>query len=542
MTGFRRASLCVAIATSLLAMSFVAEAREGFALAPVKLTPTVAEQKLIHSAGAGTVADFSSWDAKANDPKHGAQWGSERTIRAELIYALAIGTNPEWPVQPRGVQLKGARITGSLNLSAGVIAYPLTLTDCYFGNAVDLSDASANKIDFNDSVIVDNFFANHLNARYFFLEKTTVKGALELVDAHISGIVSCRGARLENGLDGERVTVGGSVFLDKGFSASGEVDLSNATIGADLWGDGGSFRNNGHISLDASVVKVGGSVELGEGFESDGEVRFLSAKVGRLRCHGVFNNSNGSLSVRLAGAKISGPFIWTLNKSPTGIVDFEEAEVEDLIDDEASWPKAGSLRLDGFTYQRLTEGAPTAASERLKWLRLQPAKTFLPQPYEQLAHVLREMGHESDALEIAIAEQEEERRYGELSPWGWFKSWILDYTVGYGYKPWRALYWIGLVLVSGAVVFARAHRAGLIQPSEVARQGEQRLFEPFVYSLDVFLPFIDLHQRSDWRLRPKGAPGWSYRFCELYFFLHILAGWALIAIAAAAMSGLVKGG
>ncbi|MGH7839082.1 MAG: hypothetical protein ACREQC_14820, partial [Candidatus Binataceae bacterium] len=65
------------------------------------VTPTPPEEKLIKAAYNGNLENYSdrnSADPAANDPANGATWGEERTIRAEIIYALVVGTNPDWPV------------------------------------------------------------------------------------------------------------------------------------------------------------------------------------------------------------------------------------------------------------------------------------------------------------------------------------------------------------------------------------------------------------------------------------------------------------
>src|SRR5207249_10574398 len=66
-------------------------------------------------------------------------------------------------------------------------------------------------------------------------------------------------------------------------------------------------------------------------------------------------------------------------------------------DEEKSWPGEGKLFLDGFTYDRISEDSPLTAQSRIEWLHRQPHHKFLPQPYEQLASVLRNMGHEREA-------------------------------------------------------------------------------------------------------------------------------------------------
>src|SRR5262245_11044757 len=79
-----------------------------------------AEMKVLRAAPAGEVAwggpsqkDFDL----ANDPGKANTWGGERTIRAALIRWLCVDQEAREYVDPRGLQIHGARIEGALDLS-----------------------------------------------------------------------------------------------------------------------------------------------------------------------------------------------------------------------------------------------------------------------------------------------------------------------------------------------------------------------------------------------------------------------------------------
>jgi hypothetical protein len=116
------------------------------------------------------------------------------------------------------------------------------------------------------------------------------------------------------------------------------------------------FLNPLGVALDADGVVVGGTAYLRHGFQAEGEVRLVNGRV------------------------------------------------RQLSDDEASWPTPGNLQLDGFVYTAIVAG-PADAATRLRWLARQPPRSFRPQPYEQLAKVLRESGHEDDAIRVLIAKE-----------------------------------------------------------------------------------------------------------------------------------------
>jgi hypothetical protein len=63
-----------------------------------------------------------------------------------------------------------------------------------------------------------------------------------------------------------------------------------------------------------------------------------------------------------------------------------------------------------------------------------------------------------------------------------------------------------------------------------------------VYSLENFLPVVDLHQGEYWRpnpgLRDSGTIPAS--LLHWYLWLHILAGWILTPLLFAGLSGLIR--
>ena len=167
-----------------------------------------------------------------------------------------------------------------------------------------------------------------------------------------------------NALNAEGAQVTGSVYLCAAdttpFHATGKVSLSGATIGGQLDCGGAQFENAGGYALNAERMKVDGS--------------FLWQKI-------VAGDIKGRISLAAA-------------------------HVGDLVDDPESWPGGNEqLDLDGFTYDRIVN-SPTDAKRRKAWLEKGTRRegTFLPQPYTQLAKVLRQMGHDTEARSILEAQ------------------------------------------------------------------------------------------------------------------------------------------
>ena len=134
-------------------------------------------------------------------------------------------------------------------------------------------------------------------------------GAVRLLGAHISGDLACNGTQLRNdsgpALHGERLQVGGSIFLHSGFIATGAgelgaVRLLGAHISGDLGCDGAQLRNDSGPALRGSGLQVGRSMFLRNGFMATGAgelgaVRLLGAHIsGDLACNGTqLRNDSG---------------------------------------------------------------------------------------------------------------------------------------------------------------------------------------------------------------------------------------------------------
>ena len=121
-------------------------------------------------------------------------------------------------------------------------------------------------------------------------------------------------------------------------------------------------------------------------------------------------------------------------------------------------------------------------------------------------------------------------------------------AIGYGYPPWLSfVYILGFVLL-GWGVFSRAQKEDIMQSTkeETLSPRADARFDPFIYSLDVFLPIVDLHQESYWHpdvTAPAGKDylgrplGYWFRF---YFWFHIAMGWIFSTLAVVAFTGVVR--
>jgi len=343
-------------------------------------------------------------------------------------------------------------------------------------------------------------------------------------------------------LNVEASKIGSNVFLGSGFKAEGEVNLLGATIDGDLDCSGAEFLNASGRALNVEASKIGRNALFRDGFQAQGQVNLL-------------------------GATIRGLQIVNVLEAEQTILDLRLTEVGTFWDDEGSWPKEGNLRLDGFRYERLYEASPFQADSRKKWLRRQSPDKFLPQPYEQLAAVLRKMGHERDARLVMIEKNQERARFTHFPQQGWWWYNVFGRLIGYGYAPWRALAISVAMILLGWFLFYQGFSHDLISPTRenayvktpnghlvLGKSGRPEIskdypvFNPLVYSLESFIPLIRFDQSGSWAPNANSSTEISTfhlqaptgRFLRYYLYFHIAAGWLFTSLWVGAVTGLAK--
>jgi len=490
-----------------------------------------AELKLVDAAPqralmwAGPNTDASS---PLNDPSKASQWPPARTIRAALIRWLAADPQARPYVHPSGLGIGGAAIDGQLDLSYLTLSAPVTIVNSAIPKGIDFSFGHLQSLDLSRDVTGD-----------ITGDRATVTGDLQLIGGRYGAI------------SGDRITITGDLeFIGGDF---GPVSLFRAEIGGSLDCSAGRFVG-GTDPLSIVEATIRGDASFNNGFTTNGVVDLTLAQIGRglsfKDAHFIGAGVNGLNADR---ATIDGTFYWdSVARTPGTELNLTSARTAALWDDTASWPATGNLFIDDFVYGDIT-GGPNDAQTRLRWLARQPTG-YRPQPYGQLAKVMRERGSDVGAVDVMMAKEDARRDLGGL---GWSErlwSRVLDATIGYGYRPMRALWWIFSFVALGSVLFELGYRERAITPTEPAaydafvQSGEPpRHYPPFnavVYSLENFLPVVDLNQGTYWRPNPRHGTGGRLRalsgtLLRWYLWVHILAGWVITPLLAAGLSGLV---
>ena len=507
-------------------------------------TMTKAELSLLHAAAAGEwgYAGPPDADAPVNLPEFSETgdadrklqpWGSERNIRAGLIRWLSVALPAKTLVDPLGLRVKGSRIVGSLNLEAVDVPFPLELQSCRLMDTVRIS-------------------------------RCTVPN-LSLAGSWTKDIVAIG------------LVVSGSVVMNGGFHADGEIDLVGAKIDGDLdFMDATILHGNASggwaivaDNLKATNVQLSASWWAHKGFRAEGTVSFPGAMItgdfgayGAEFTAGLEHEEALNLQRAVVGGRLT---LGNVNKDPKensqetlspfevhrGLIDLRGTRCHTF--EESDW--RNEVLLDGFTYE-ITE-RQWEAKTRIPWL--EGDTSGATQPYYQLARYFEGIGKSADAKQVRIALEK------KLYPQDDNPLKFLKKSIGYGYRPENALIGIMATCLIGWIVYRRSHRMGLMVPSDTdaaeALRSTGKLppdyprFHPLIASLENTFPLIKLGQADNWQPDPSPASPFKgsvfqrlrqlvalKRSLRWIVWAQILLGWLLATLFVAAVTGLIRHG
>jgi hypothetical protein len=283
----------------------------------------------------------------------------DRAIRAEVIRALLLGAADREPGHTPGVRIRGARVTGRLDLMGATVTCPLVCEHCDFEQELRFVESVTRTVRIVQSRLpafngtrmrldgILNLWTCEI-AGVLRLDQAKITGQLCLEDAvigppgggaeavaasgltvdgsaqcarlisrgpvtltvaEITGSLELTGARLsypgQRALAADRIVIGGR--LDgRGMRVAGETLLRNAHVRAGLVLVAAALDNPGGVALNAGGLTVDGGVFLTGGFGAAGEVRLLGAHLGaNLTLSGAELSNPGGIALNLDRATMS---------------------------------------------------------------------------------------------------------------------------------------------------------------------------------------------------------------------------------------------
>lgn len=543
---------------------------------------TQAERDLLEAAVKGKAVVVKG--APAPDEKNG--WTDDHTIRAVFLRHVLLHPK-RYAVDPRGIKIKRARIEGRLDLTSATIDHPLAFTSVRFEARPDFCDATVHKLEFWSCFLPDGLTAERISVGRLLTirnctiervvnEKNSDKSAVNLINARIGGNLTLSGSTINNpageAIQAGSITVAGEVFAC-GLTARGSVEFIGASIRGDLDCRKATFnnpQNKSHMKAGALMVNgttIGGRLILTEFKQPPiGHILLRGCTIGELRfdkkswpkntpgapppwnvdLHGCTYDRIGShAKVRELEALLALlPDTWDENGAPEVV--FYPQPYEQLI-------------------KVLRQTGHDGTAREIAILKQNALRRYLK----------RQSQHQTDFSHCL-------RR---------FALWFLWWSAGYGYRSYLAFLYSVVLILLGSIAFTQAyldkqllpakelayiHKCATLKPTsqtnvdlyeecdwyfkpirldtaslfgphfwgtvtrplqpdpphELRVPKDYVPFQPIAYSIDVFVPILDLHQETNWM--PKD--GW-WRF---YMWLHIGLGWLFSTIWVAGLSGLIK--
>lgn len=322
---------------------------------------------------------------------------------------------------------------------------------------------------------------------YVHFDGCTIHGDIDIEGAEMKAL-KLDGSTVTS-LKGTRARIRGSIYLRWGFTAQEGVDLSGSWIEGSLTFRGGTLRpDNKGYCLKLRHTTVGGTLYLGP---KNREEEREDPKAG----------------------KRSGMVVLD------GSIDLSGLRVREFVDHREAYALIRNGRhiiLDGFEYDRLGGLSPTDWRFRVRdwfglqkdvwscvgmrqcWLRLwsdlwtrradqtgeaRPEPQFYPQPFERLARVLKDMGHDDDAKTVMYQKREAQHYFNLLQlpnknrkmwrllgdrlsfPLRWTIILLYGKIAGYGYRMGMLATVISVLVLVQIAGLSMAANARLIAPA-----------------------------------------------------------------------------
>lgn len=515
-----------------------------------------------------------------------------RTIRAEVLRYFLLGGCKAWPVDGRGVDLRGAFVKGRLDLSFAKTRGATRLRACHFDTILTAEQTHFDLLDLSGSTVRGLFAQVAEITGHFFLDHITATATIDVNSTTVGGSFVCIGAELNvpagTALNVHSSNIFGGVFLHpthseekRGvavpFAATGDVNFSSTTMGGFYAEEVSLDAADAAVALSLTNIICKGPAKL-DGATITGETILYGAHItGDLTVEKAkFTNDKGH-AFNGQRIRVDQSFVWKKVQNGTGAVSLNGAHVAELDDHPDNWPDRDALHLDGFTYDRI-RGKVSTSRDRMAWLENGSyfEGEFRPQPYSQYAKFLRDTGHDDDARNV-LATREKLRRASQRAQFAksghplalpinlWMHFWdlVLRYVVGYGHRPFNSVIALCILITIAVLPAHLAWEEGSFAPNSAVVQtspgwlGYQfgdnpaaawsgdnapgqdwETFNAFAYGVDVVIPIINFGQTEAWApSTTRGRVGW-----HLWWGRWVLTsfGWIVTALGAAAITGIIR--
>ncbi len=523
-------------------------------------------------------SDLTELDLR--NAKIGGQLDFERAELNGLLFMVSIEVGSSLFMNNgskfKEVVLRGAIIKGNLEMDGSKFDSTLDISSIQIGGYINMRKSEFHNINLRGSRIEGNLD----------MGGSTFKGEVDMNSLTVKEDLFMNPIKEE---------VAGGITLTLNTMFVEKVNLVGAKIRGSIDMRGAIFKSNPEID----GMQVEGDLFMNNVEVSKTHILYLTfCEIGR----SLYISGSKLPSLNLSGTKIHKDFYLGSRSSKNSfpspewhegaklvLRNTEVGAIQDLPD---AWPD--KLELEGFTYSRLSgfkpenqEDKPNKENEKksdsksekaidwsekfkemnrkkvkqhsedmgergIEWFKewLAKQESYSPQPYEQLATVLRNAGHKDKADKVLYESRERERSQSRSQSrylyWLWLTA--LRWVIGYGYSLRYSLFWvIGLVIFGTVLCFTtleNAKKDSISKANGKIPTGSQNsttseeskgvlLIHSFWYSVDNFLPVIEL-------LKDEDKVKFSSWGIKSIFYIHRIVGSVLAIYIGAGLSGLTK--
>lgn len=539
--------------------------------------------------------------------KNGQAFCDGATIRAKCLTWLCNSKQAKSYLTDQGIQIEGAYIVEELGLNYIHLDVPFIIQRSEIHGKILLENSELHTLKLTETRLLKGLHANGLTVKFGLdLSDSTIEENIQLSMASIGGNLDFSRSKVRNfyhnqyALRADGARIQGGAYLDgdsesNRFESEGEVCFSGAHFKGGLKCSYGLLSNPTGKALSADGAKIDGNLFAdrakfkGEIFLSlariGGDVSFrgsqlesreistpaLSLDAASIKSSLFLDKGFSAIgTVNLSNTKVSDTLIIKDVKSPQNMqLNLHFANVGTLEDDAQSWPGNDNLRLSGFEYKTIDRELPgnekMIVNGHLSWLQIQSHKHRTYKAYDVLAKALQNDAQEKIARKIKIHRRRDYRKFGNISFIHVIWELFLDITVAYGYQPERMAVVAIVLILLGQPIFYQAYQEKLItatfyseievyEDSSYEHIDTNKLdetyprFHAFFYSIDTFIPIIDIQQDRYWHINTKETsvcidldrvciPAEGIRW---YLRIHIVLGWLVTSLFVAALAGFVK--
>ena len=373
----------------------------------------------------------------------------------------------------------------------------------------------------------------------------------------------------------------------------GEVDFTRASFGGDLYYQGAIFKqraifntlNCGNSAFFSPTTFEGERKPEGKPATFEGKANFVNASFGRsLYCRGVIFKENAIFNTLKCGdSAFFNPTTFEGEVKRTtfeGEANFVNASFgRTLYCQDAKFERYVNLGQSNIGVLFLGETLPFGEDSQVDlrecqfdrfggspkvakgMAEKQKPEEFSRDPYLQLEKYYRGVGNELEAKRMHYEGRSELRKNawsrGERAAKWPLPTKLADASLwlltGYGVHTWLLLIPIFLFLFIGTLVFwapkalvtppatpgeSNEGQANAIYLTSLSGQEQsqvglgQHLFDRASYSLDLFLPLVNMHIDENWQPNGLGR--------QVYAVVHSMVGWILVPLLLASLAGIIR--